>query len=730
MHPFVKLMKQIESSGTFSAFGKMSPIFPGLVIQNVGEVSLPLSEHQAKEIVNQCEQAPFGRKEETIIDTNVRNVWQVPSKMVELSNPEWNLVVEKACKEVANKLGLSDCKVHFELYKVLLYAKGSFFKEHRDTEKIPNMFATMVINLPSTHEGGELIIRHGTEQTQYSFAGKSKFYPEFAAFYADCYHEVLPIQSGFRLSLIYNLAIANRVKQPALSQQEKIIDQINTHIQAWSQKENENLTLTYLLDHSYSEQNLAIENLKNHDFAKASILFKLAQKNQCKVFLCLVSYFEESYGDCWNGEYEECEVTCQEVYAHHFISPTGEKIEVEELVLEEDQILAEISLRKGPGREISISEATGNEGATKELWYHRGAIIMWPERRDLEIIFKSDIAFAIHHLKKLIKERDVKEGENRKTAIQLAHHIINNKKATDLQGLMEYFITLGDVEILNKMVKLELQHNLTKIPVKTLVQILNKFSWSVFTKEIHDLLLQHMRFDALKVLAWLHALLLEKPTSPESQALIIQWFQEVVKSLITIQEPNKAKHALAEIFKMLIAIENQQIANEVIASISNYKQPVNLFLIYAPAVLNLIESHKNQLGDLGIFRIIAHDFSQYAQEHYSSSPIAPISLTRIGQIACPCDFCKEVNKFLPDPNRSNLSFEKVLQRDMLHIETKIKEHHLDLTIRIERQPPKFKGAISKNQHSYEQALKRFELIEQAKRTIEEIFSFINSPRIL
>lgn len=268
-----------------------------------------------------------------------------------------------------------------------------------------------------------------------------------------------------------------------------------------------------------------------------------------------------------------------------------------------------------------------------------------------------------------------------------------------------------------------------KDKVKTLVQILDKFSWIVFTKEIHDILLQYMRFGALKVLAWLHALLLEKPTSPESHALIIQWFQEVVKSLITIQEPNRAKHALAEIFKMLIAIENQQIANEVIASISNYKEPANLFLIYTPAVLNLIESHKSQLGDLEIFKIIAHDFLQYAQEHYSSSPTSPISLTRIGQISCTCDFCKEVNKFLPDLNRSNFCFEKVLQRDMLHIETKIKEHRLDLTIRIERQPPKFKGIISKNQHSYEQALKRFEFIEQARRTIEEIFSFIHSPRL-
>jgi hypothetical protein len=222
------------------------------------------------------------------------------------------------------------------------------------------------------------------------------------------------------------------------------------------------------------------------------------------------------------------------------------------------------------------------------------------------------------------------------------------------------------------------------------------------------------------VLAWLHALLSEKSTSPESRVFIIQWFQEVATFLIAIQEPNKAKCALAEIFKMLISIEDQQIANKVIISINHYKQPANLFLIYAPAVLNLIESHKSQLGDLEIFKIIVHDFLQYAQEHYASPPLAPTSLARFGQISCTCDFCKEVNSFLPDPNRSSLCFEKVLQRELLHIEMKIKEHQLDLAIYIERQPPKFKGIISKNQHSYEQALNRFEFIEQTKRKIGKI----------
>src|SRR5271170_6828190 len=153
MKQFVGLMEKIEGAGAFSVLGKLDPIFPGIIIKNVGEISLPLSESQAEKIIEQCEQAPFGRGEETIVDTDVRNVWQISPEALEITNPQWDAIIASACKDVAKQLGLFESKVDFELYKVLVYAKGSFFQEHRDTEKIPNMFATMVVNLPSTHEG-------------------------------------------------------------------------------------------------------------------------------------------------------------------------------------------------------------------------------------------------------------------------------------------------------------------------------------------------------------------------------------------------------------------------------------------------------------------------------------------------------------------------------------------------------------------------------------------------
>lgn len=69
------------------------------------------------------------------------------------------------------------------------------------------MVATLVITLPSAHEGGELVVRHEGQEATIDLAAKSKFETQFAAFYADCEHEIRPVTSGFRLALVYNLTL-------------------------------------------------------------------------------------------------------------------------------------------------------------------------------------------------------------------------------------------------------------------------------------------------------------------------------------------------------------------------------------------------------------------------------------------------------------------------------------------------------------------------------------------
>ena len=51
-------------------------------------------------------------------------------------------------KQVKIELGVLSNEIDSELYKLLVYEKGSFFKKHRDSEKTRGMFGTLVVNLP------------------------------------------------------------------------------------------------------------------------------------------------------------------------------------------------------------------------------------------------------------------------------------------------------------------------------------------------------------------------------------------------------------------------------------------------------------------------------------------------------------------------------------------------------------------------------------------------------
>ena len=72
MKELIALMDKVQTSGAFSVSGTLPSILPGLHVKGVGHIGLPLTEHQAKALIALSEPAPFGRGEETIVDTDVR----------------------------------------------------------------------------------------------------------------------------------------------------------------------------------------------------------------------------------------------------------------------------------------------------------------------------------------------------------------------------------------------------------------------------------------------------------------------------------------------------------------------------------------------------------------------------------------------------------------------------------------------------------------------------------
>jgi hypothetical protein len=180
-----------------------------------------------------------------------------------------------------------------EFYKLLMYDPGSFFVSHRDTEKTPGMFATLVLVLPSNSTGGELIVRHKGREVRLDLRCEDPAEAAFAAFYADCVHEVLPVTAGYRLTLIYNLL--RRGKGPVPKPPSYVGEQarLTKILRAWvddkqSPDNDAPEKIVYLLEHAYTSAELGFEALKGADAAAAGVLTAAARRwciNPCCVWV-------------------------------------------------------------------------------------------------------------------------------------------------------------------------------------------------------------------------------------------------------------------------------------------------------------------------------------------------------------------------------------------------------------------------------------------------------------
>lgn len=77
-----------------------------------------------------------------------------------------------------------------DLHSLLVYETDQFFLAHQDSEKDDSMVGTLVMTLPSSYTGGELVVSHNGERKAYQGSRRAL---SLVAFYADCRHEVLPV---------------------------------------------------------------------------------------------------------------------------------------------------------------------------------------------------------------------------------------------------------------------------------------------------------------------------------------------------------------------------------------------------------------------------------------------------------------------------------------------------------------------------------------------------------
>ena len=416
------LLRLVDRPGNFCVHGRQYVPMPRLEVEGAGMLAFPVPEAQLHALIGAAGRAPYGRGPETVIDTTVRDCWQIGAERVSLSGGAWPETFAGILDRCAAGLGCPVERIEARLYKLLIYERGGFFSPHRDTEKAPGMVATLTISLPAAGEGGELIVRHGGRETAIDMNVEEPSELAFAAFYADCPHEVRPVASGHRVALVFNLCLRADDERTPCEPPEygEETDAIAKRVNAWLRADGSPEKIVWLLDHAYSEAGLSFETLKNGDDARARVLSAAADLADCDLHAAVVHIEEHGdamYGDeyvhglGWNLDEEDAEgMVIGELYdSRHWlgdwVARDGARPGLGEIALQPGELLPRGALDDVAPDERWVHEATGNEGVSLERAWRRAALVLWLRSRTLAILAGAGIGGAVAWLEARVELR-------------------------------------------------------------------------------------------------------------------------------------------------------------------------------------------------------------------------------------------------------------------------------------------------------------------------------------
>ena len=379
-----------------------------LEVEGFGRVKFPVTPAKARKLLSLGQPARFGRGEETLTDPEVRDTWEIPRHLVRAA---WNdVALREILSAIQEELGLPDAAgLTADLHSLLVYEQNQHFLAHQDSEKDDSMVGTLVVTLPSSYTGGELMVGHNEEWKAYR-GPKSAL--SLVAFYADCRHEVLRVKSGYRITLTYNLLLHGDTSSPdgdggTVAHLAGLLrEHFSTPVPGYygGPAADPPNRLVYLLDHEYTPRGLNWRRLKGADATRVTLLRAAADKAGCEAILALAdiktthSAFpaDEGYGyQDWYDEYEDededsggtsggereydiQELIDSEIILTHWTGPGGTRLEETSLSVDGDEVCASTSTGDLEPYSAEYEGYMGNWGNTLDRWYHRAAVVVWP----------------------------------------------------------------------------------------------------------------------------------------------------------------------------------------------------------------------------------------------------------------------------------------------------------------------------------------------------------------
>lgn len=439
----------------FWAEGRLPAGHLAIEVEGLGLLPQPLPPAQAQALHDLSEPAQFGLRDQTLLDTTVRHTGEISADLLSL---DWQPDAFAALKQaVAQALGVE--QIDAWLHNLLIYGPGQFFKPHQDTEKHPGMVATLVLVWPSPHIGGTLRVQLGQQEAALSSQHLQAQDLRWFAFYADCRHEVLPVQEGWRVALTFDLVLPAQVARPAVParlqtalehalRQQFAMDGDTPGMAPW----------VLLLDHEYTEHGLRWPLLKGDDRWRVAALRAAAEALGLRLHLALAELHQTwsavpAPRSRWSRHGDEADPQRGELI--------DESLSLDFWVDEHDQVGPRSSLSVRLDDTVSFTETgsahlvdeqyegyMGNYGDTLDYWYRRAALVIQSPLAVERDRFALDFDGALAELQRLagLPAESVTLASRVKVAARTLAYQVSVRGRTLLDAYAEIAAALPDPE--------------------------------------------------------------------------------------------------------------------------------------------------------------------------------------------------------------------------------------------------------------------------------------------
>ncbi|WP_375331263.1 2OG-Fe(II) oxygenase [Candidatus Tisiphia endosymbiont of Oplodontha viridula] len=705
----------------FCVTDELAPRDINIEVDGLGLMTLPVSQTYIQKLINISSKAQFGLREQTILDENIRNSYEIKSDKLHISINEQSLTA--MLSKIRDSLGLSGNSVlTAHLHNMLIYQPGQFFDMHQDSEKLENMVASLVVVLPSPHIGGDLIIEHGKKKKIFSSENIDQSNAKCIGFYADCKHKVEKIKQGYRIALTYNLVLKSEEICNIKNVNQQLTDAIKDYFDIEVNKQPQNKQpqrLVYFLNHSYTEHSLRWSMLKGADRANASALYGVAQELSLIPHLALVEIRQSwtTDGDDRNSTIDE--LIDDEVTLSYWIDSNNKKLPFSECDIDEDEICWTKETESLEPYNTEYEGYMGNYGNTMDYWYRRAAIVLWSESSQIPMNFMLNYDNAIDELyvltSSLDNEKEVmeiiakagkylyrtfykKDKNDFEILANIALYI--KDKDTALSILSHFKWEILNSDIIKLLVKLQIQYG-----INWCIDLLNNWknherdSKDCFIKEIHSFVQNFLYYDGA-------ASIVELLLDTQSNTLIDS-DQEAYKW----QKPVKLKESLPKRIAMFYqtlaacaAINNISVLDKVIehliSSLELYPETslAELFFKLQGTVPTEYFAHYKLLKD-HLVQIIDNQLALGMRPEDDWSIDA--------KLPCKCEHCKIATNFLHSKTEITKIW-PILAAIRDHITNMFNGLDLPVNLSVERKGSPHKLIMVKTELLHKNAKKRFD----------------------